>query len=202
MTFSEIIKLQLSLILLFTLKLCCLVLPYRWQLSLGRRLGELLIHHHGKMYHTTLKNLQLCFPQLTKSKRHSLLKKTYRSVGMASIEMLMSWWLPNHKTTTLLAVYGREHIDNALKKHGVILISPHFNTLELVGRLLTQQLDFYVMYRPQKIKLLDLLMRHYRKKYYKNIIIRNDLRTMIKKLKEKQIVWYAPDGDHGIKNSV
>jgi len=202
MKFAENFKLRLSLLLFSPLWLFCQLLPYRTQLLLGKPLGRLLLHCKGRSYRTTIKNLQLCYPELSRKKRAALLCKSYQSLGMAFMEMLMSWWLPTYKTNTLLAVYGREHVDNALKTHGVILLSPHFNTLELCGRLLSQYFDFAVMYRPQKIKLLDRLMYHYRKKYYTHIIARQEVRKTVKALKEKKIVWYAADGDHGKQHSV
>lgn len=202
LTVSDKSKLRLTLLLLSPLWLLVQITPYRLQLALGRRLGKGLRHLKGKTYRTILRNLQLCFPELSKKKRSSLLFNVYKSTGIAFMETLMSWWLPNYRLKNLLTVHGREHLDNALKTHGVILASPHFIILELAGRLLTHQLKFAVMYRPQKIKILDRLVGHYRQKYYSDIIARDDVRRMVKTLKEKGIVWYAADGDHGIKNSV
>ncbi|MBI5448488.1 MAG: lipid A biosynthesis lauroyl acyltransferase [Gammaproteobacteria bacterium] len=199
---SPHLKVRVCLLLLLPLQCLIRITPYPTLLTLGRSLGTLLMQFKGKMYHTTLKNLQLCFPELNKKQRQLLLKKTYQSLGMAVIEMLMSWWLPNKKIDTRLTVHNRTYLDQALKTHGVILLSPHFNTLELVGRLLTLHVDFAVMYRPQKISLLDKIIRHYRSRYYSHIIARDDVRQMVKTLKNKQIVWYAPDGDHGLKYSV
>lgn len=198
----ERFKLSLTLLALLPLYLLIQVLPFSTILSLGRRLGKLIAKKKGKEYQTTLRNLQLCFPELSKRNRDRLLRRNFESLGMAIMEMLMSWWLPTKRIEPLLAVYGREHLEEALKTHGVMLISPHFNTLELCGRLLTLQFDFAVMYRPQKIKMLDRLIAHYRKKYYSHIIPRDDIRQMIRTLKSKKVVWYAPDGDHGRNNSV
>lgn len=168
----------------------------------GRKLGKLLLNPKRKAYSTTLTNLQLCFPELNKRDRQRLLERSFESLGMAIMEMLMSWWLPKRRLQSQLRVYGREHLEKALKTQGVMLISPHFNTLELCGRLLAQEIEFAVMYRPQKLKWLDQIIKYYRKKYYAKLIERDDIRGMIQVLKKKGIVWYAPDGDHGLKNSV
>ncbi|EKD75762.1 MAG: hypothetical protein ACD_44C00033G0016 [uncultured bacterium] len=200
--FVEKLKLQSSLIFLAPLWIFVRITPLRLQFSSGRQWGRCLKSFKGKTHHTTSKNLEICFPHLSKKKRNSLLHKTYKSLGMALMETLMSWWLPNKRLQSLLTLHGKEHLDKALETQGVMLISPHFITLELVGRLLTQHLEFAVMYRPQKIKILDRIIFHYRKKHYADIIPRDDIRKMVKILKNKKIVWYAPDSDHGVKNSV
>lgn len=180
------------------------LLPYRTQLNLGKYLGRLLwLFKNNKLYKTTLKNLELCYPTLSLEARATLLKKNYESVGMSVLETTMSFWIPNKKIKGLLTVHGMAYANEALeKKCGIIVVSPHFACLDLAGRLLAQQIPLTVMYRPHKIAVINRLILHYRAKYYKGMIPREDIRRMLRALKQNQIIWYAADGDHGAKNSV
>ncbi len=179
-------------------------LPYRWLLKLGEGIvGKLLYHFSSKARRTAETNLALCFPELTAVQRKNLLKQNFAATGISLLETALAWWGKEQRLCHLLKVHGMEHLEQALAKgNGVILCSAHFMSLELAGRLLAMQQPFAVIYRPQKNILLDKLAKRYRQKIYQRIIARGDLRSMLKYLKHKGVVWYTPDIDAGLNNSV
>jgi KDO2-lipid IV(A) lauroyltransferase len=178
-------------------------LPYTTQMKWGRKLGRLMLPLSTKMRHIAEVNLQLCFPEKTPAEREQLLQKNFESAGMTFFETGLAWWGNDKKFDSLLRVHGREHLERALQKgKGVIFCSAHFMCLELCGRLLSKELSFSVMYRPQKNPVLDLLVKRARKRYYESTIAREDLRGMLRALKKNTIVWYSADIDAGEKNSV
>jgi KDO2-lipid IV(A) lauroyltransferase len=61
---------------------------------------------------------------------------------------------------------------------------------------------FHVMYRKQKNKLIDEIMRRRRRHHFEKAIDRKDIRGVISSLKQGLPVWYAPDQDYGPKHSV
>lgn len=180
------------------------LLPYRWQLQLGRLLGRLLMKFPNKSYRTAVTNLELCFPNMNKEQQQQLLRNNFESVGIAVFETALGWWGSKRKLQKIkLEVKGFHHLTAALQQgHGVILCSPHFTTLELVGRLFAEQAHFAVMYRPQKFPLIEYITRNALEKHYPQVIARHDIRSMINALRAIEIVWYTPDIDAGIKNSV
>jgi Kdo2-lipid IVA lauroyltransferase/acyltransferase len=180
-----------------------LFLPYPVLLKLGHGIGHMLLRFSGKSEKTARINLALCFPELSLAERETLLRKNFESAGIAVFEMGLAWWGSESKLRHLGHIHGMKHLEQALQKNkGVIFCGAHFLTLELIGRLLIPHLPFAVMYRPQKNPVLDKLAYYYRKKMYQKIIARDDLRGMLKWLKANKIVWYTPDIDAGLKNSI
>jgi KDO2-lipid IV(A) lauroyltransferase len=75
----------------------------------------------------------------------------------------------------------------------VILISPHFTTLEMCTRLLCQRAPVAGMYRPHDSEALDWAVRHGRMRHAAAMFARDELRPAVKYLKGGGILWFAPD---------
>lgn len=178
-------------------------LPYPVLLKIGSNLGRLIYRLSAKARHTTEINLRLCFPDWSDRDRKQLVIRNFESVGISLMETALAWWGKPQRLQPLLQVYGLEHLEQALMTgKGVILCSAHFMTLELAGSLLAKRLPFAVIYRPQKNAVLDRFAKRYRQRLYRQIIARGDLRGMIKYLRNNGVVWYTPDIDAGLKNSL
>jgi len=178
-------------------------LPFKWQFRFGRYLGRIIVLFPSKMRNTTLTNLQLCFPELSAVQRQQLLRKNFESIGIAMIETALGWWIPDAAIKDLAHIHGFEHVKAALQRgKGIILCSAHFTSLELAGRLFAQHLPIAVMYRAQKNLLLNKITSEARAKHYKKIIQREDIRGMLRCLKENNAIWYTADIDAGQVNSV
>lgn len=201
---SPLIKLRyLPLWMLMGLLRLCAYLPYPWLIGLGKGMGCLLYYLPIEIKKTAKINLALCFPQLSKRDQQSLLKKNFMALGAGIMETAFAWFSPIAKLTNLGHIQGLEHLQRALKKgKGVILISPHLTSLQIAGRLLAQHQPFAVVYRPQKNPVLNYVTQARLKKQYYQIIPRHDLRTMLRSLANNKIIWYTPDVDAGLRNSI
>ncbi len=178
-------------------------LPYRWQIAIGGNMGKFLFLFPTKLKHTTLINLQLCFPNVTTQERLALAKKNFASLGIGVIEAAMAWWLPDKKINNLYKIYGLDYAEKAFEKgKGIILIGPHFTCLEMVGRLIRKHYTFAVMYRPHKKAFISHIHERFRKKHYVHYIPRNRVRELFKALEDNMAIWYAYDIDAGVKHSV
>ncbi len=173
--------------------------PYRWQPPLGHWVGHLLRNTDKKSRHNTQTNLRLCFPSLTYTQRTLLEKRCFASLGHALLESAMAWWSSDKRLLPLGHFHGLDHLKHAQRAgQGVILVSAHWHGLELVGRLLSQQLPLCVTYRPQKNAILDFLIMHCRQRHYCHLIARHDIRGMLRALRQGHTVFYAADTDvHG-----
>ena len=76
---------------------------------------------------------------------------------------------------------------------GVLLLSAHFNSIEIGCRALAARLPLNVMYRPTKNLLIGEFVHSRRAVQTRRAIPRDDVRTLIKALKDGDVVWYAPD---------
>jgi KDO2-lipid IV(A) lauroyltransferase len=182
---------------------CLSRLPYGWQLRIGRQLGNLFGRLAPGRRHIAATNLSLCFPELDLPTRERILAESLESLGIGVLEMASSWWGSNRQLKKLARIEGLEHLQQALEQgHGVILLSAHFTTLEIGGRLLSGVAPFHVMYRPHKNAAVESVLRKARTRHFEKAIRRGDLRGMLNSLKQNIPVWYAPDQDNGREQSV
>jgi KDO2-lipid IV(A) lauroyltransferase len=178
-------------------------LPYHTQLKIGRTAGIVGMYCLPQRRHIADVNLRLCFPSHTEAQRKHLLRENFAAIGIAVIETGMTWWFSIEKIEKLVKIRGIDNLEAALAKgRGVLLLGAHFTTLDFAGRLTSYKYPFHVTYRPSKNKLIDAMLVYSRNDLFDNAISRNTMRTMIKKLKENKMVWYAPDQDYGRKQSV
>ncbi|BAZ93018.1 lauroyl/myristoyl acyltransferase [Thiohalobacter thiocyanaticus] len=178
-------------------------LPWPLQRALGRGLGRLLYRLARERRRIARINLELCFPELDARARAALLRQHFQSLGLGVIETAMSWWTPAQRLAGRYSVEGLEHLQAALDRgRGVILLSAHFTTLEIAGRLLALQTPFHVLYRRHKNPVFERAMRRARERHFERAIAREDMRGFLRSLKRNMPVWYAPDQDYGREKSV
>ena len=178
-------------------------LPYALQMRIGALLGRLAFWLAKRRRRIAATNLQLCFPELSEQARRRLLHKHFDSLGKGLVETALCWWGREKQLRKLVRISGLEHLQAALQRgKGVILLSAHFTTLEIGGRLLALECPFYVLYRTHKNALFEHVMRKARQKRFEKAIPRNDTRVLLASLKAGKAVWYAPDQNHGGTHSI
>ena len=179
-------------------------LPFRWQLAIGEQAGRWIrwISRHRR--HIAATNLALCFPELTAVQRATLLEDHFAALGVGMFETAMAWWAPDKKLHGLAQIEGAENLRQAVDRgKGVILLTGHFTTLELGARFIAWQQPFRAMYRPHENPLYEAVMRCERQRLSSlPPLAHKDLRGLLRACKKGHAVWYAPDQDHGIRNSV
>jgi KDO2-lipid IV(A) lauroyltransferase len=172
-------------------------LPYAWLLRIGTLLGRTVLRFSPARRHIADVNLRLCFPDMDDADRAALIRRHFESLGIGAIETALSWWAPAHKLEPLAHVDGLTNLTDALARgKGVILLSAHFTTLEIGGRLLALHAPFHVMYREHKNELFEAIMRRAREIHFEKAIPRNDIRGMIRSLRDNRPVWYAQDQNY------
>lgn len=176
-------------------------LPTPTLLRIGKVMGLTSYYLSRYRRHIADVNLRICFPGLSQQQRRQLVKKHFVSSGMGAMEALMAWWKPSQSLPPL-EIIGMDHLNDALAKgKGVIFLSAHFTSLELVGRLLSEKLEYAVIYRQQKNQVINTLMQRARERIYTRAINRNDARGIFRALKDNLSVWLAADQDYGRKQS-
>ena len=171
-----------------------ILLPLPLQHTIGHQLGRIAFHLSRKWRTTAHENLSAAFPELDTSQIDTLLHNHFSSLGIGIIEMATAWWGSDRKLKRRVTIDGLEHLNQA-KEHGngVILLSAHFTTLEIGGRLLSLYYPLHAMYREQDNPIFNHAMTEGRLSFLKSLIKKSDLRGMLKTLKENQAIWYAMD---------
>jgi KDO2-lipid IV(A) lauroyltransferase len=169
-------------------------LPHRLLYLLGRGLG-LFIHLFPTQFkRIARRNIELALPELDATRRRAILREHFAGLGCALFETAVSWWSSNERIRHITDLRGLEHLRAAQTTgRGVLLLSAHFNTIEIGCRALAARLPLNIMYRPTKNPLIGEFVHSRRAVQTRRAIPRDDARTLIRALKEGEVVWYAPD---------
>ena len=184
------------------LRVVCL-LPHPAALATGRMLGRLAERFAGKRRAVVYRNLELCFPELTAAECDALASRHFEALGMALIEMGIGRWARGSTHLKLARVDGLEHLHQALEAgKGVILLSAHFTTLEISGRVLAMNCPpFDAVYRKNSSEFVTELQRTGRERSAADTIEKRDIKKMVRNLRKGRPVWYAPDQSYDRKGS-
>lgn len=184
------------------LRLTCL-LPQRAGLAIGRLIGRLAHALGGSRRAIVRRNLELCFPELSRSERDALARRHFEALGMSLIEMGLSRWGSDAFHRRIGRIEGLEHLEAAKAAgRGVILLAAHFTTLEIMGRLLALEYGaFDAVYRRNRSDFITELQRSGREVSAEHTIEKRDIKKMVRSLKRSRPVWYAPDQSYDRKGS-
>lgn len=171
-------------------------LPVAVLTVLGRALGSIAVRLPLSFVRISRTNMGICLPELSDQQRELLLKEHFKSLGIGIFETAIAWWGSKRRVGTLAQLEGVEHLRTALEGgRGAILLSAHFTTLEIGGRVLCDGLPgkANIMYRPTSNAVLERFLMRNRSHRAKRAIPRDNVRTLITSLKANEPVWYAPD---------
>lgn len=178
-------------------------LPFSLQMLGGRLIGRIAYRTARRRRHIAETNIGLCFPLLDARRQAALVKSHFLSLGQGVVETALCWWGREKQLRDRYLLIGEEHLTAAhARGKGAILLSAHFTTLELGGRLLALRQPFHVLYRQHKNPLFETVMQRARARRFETAIPRDDTRGLLKCLKDNGAVWYAPDQNHGGSQSL
>ena len=176
-------------------------LPYAAQRRLGSALGHLIRHLPLAYLRIARRNIQLCHPEMPAAEQEALLCRHCQSLGIGLCETASSWWSVDEKVNRRAQIHGLEHLHAALAKgRGAIVIGGHFTTIEIATRILGTVVPLNVLYRPPKNALLAHTMLTSFNRHGKPIAY-DDIRALIRALRNNEVVWYAPDQSYRNKGA-
>ena len=178
-------------------------IPFQFQVILGKVIGKLIYPFMKKLRETAYSNISNCFPEKKQPQVTLLVKQHFDAIGISLFETANAYYGSDRKIKKLLSINNKHFFSDALKDEGgIILLCSHFMPLMLGSRALLLENTIANVYRPQNNKLFDKAMV---KGYTKNgavMIKSKDTRSILKAIKNSLPIWYAPDQDLGINNSV
>lgn len=171
------------------------LLPLPVLIAVGEGLGTLL----GKLLKSRRRvvrtNLRLCLPELDEAAREKLADAHFAALGAGLFEAGLAWFASDRRMARITEVRGIEHLDAALADgRGVLLLTGHFTTLELGASCVGRLRHFHAMYRPINNRLLDYFIHRWRgRRAGLPALPKDDLKKLVRALREGRIIWYAPD---------
>lgn len=185
------------------LKLLCL-LPLPVLLRFGEGIGWAAGRLWRQRRHVVRVNLRLCFPELAGPALETAVDAHFKALGAGIFEACLAWWASDARIRRWGDVAGLEHLDAAMANGtGVLLLTGHFTTMELAARFIALQRDFHAMYRPLNNGLVDFFMHRWRQaRSGLPALPREDLRGLVRALRDGRAIWYGPDQTLDFRHSV
>ncbi|ALH95098.1 lauroyl acyltransferase [Acinetobacter equi] len=178
------------------------ILPWSIQYRLATALGRFSFRHLKSRRKTTIRNLEVCFPEWNQEQVLQNAEQVFIDQMLGVFETLNAWYCPKWFDGRV-EMEGLEHIENAQAQgKGALLLGTHSTLLDAGGYVCAQYFDPDVVYRPQNNPLLDMFIYRCRSTIYTHQIDHDDMRGLIRHLKNGRAIWYSPDQDFGLKQGV
>ena len=178
-------------------------LPWGLQRGIGAPLGRLLKRLLPDRRQAAHRNLELAFPDMPPGQRDSLLAMSFRDLGIGLFEFARAWWGSITPMRRTVVIEGLEHLKRLQAEgRGVLMVSGHFMTLEMCGRLLCDHVPLAGMYRRYRNPVMEWAVLRGRLRYAHAMFGNDDIRGAIRHLKRGGFLWYAPDQDMRGKDTV
>ena len=173
------------------------LLPLWLSRGLGVLVGWLGVVLSSRSYRTTLRNLELCYPQMDSEQRILLARQSLRETGKLMFETGAVWrrsmdWLNRH----IHGVHGQPVLQAAIDSgKGVLLLLPHMGNWEVMGLFLPEFGSTTTLYSPPDFSSLDKLIRNARQKSGATLVPANrrGVAALVKALKAGQLIIILPD---------
>lgn len=173
-------------------------LPYGWQISVGKVYGKFITKVSKKARKVIATNIRLCFPQLSEWEQQSLIDQSAEQLGISIAETFLVWFRNNKKfIKDRVTVDGVEHFNEAIQSgRPIILLACHYGCVDLNGVLLSSldrgEKKFVGTFR-QTDAFVNRFLTSVRSQYCDLLLPSIDQRNIVKNLKNKNIILYAPD---------
>ncbi|CAO1660817.1 Lipid A biosynthesis acyltransferase [Halomonas sp. NYA30] len=173
----------------------------RWPLKrlwrMASVLGPVVYRFNKREREVTERNLTVIYPTLSNAERQTLARQSLRHSTATMLELGHAWMAePNRVENSILAVHGRDKLDNARNEgRGVIVLAPHFGNWEVLNFWLSSHFPFTAMYEPPKISALDPVIRHGRERMGASLVPTNPrgVAALLKALKRSEAIGILPD---------
>ncbi|MBN2646282.1 MAG: lysophospholipid acyltransferase family protein [Thiotrichales bacterium] len=190
------------------------LLPSSAQFATGRLLGTALYWFAIKRRKTALANIQLAFPEKSAQEQKALCRAHFGSLGMSFAEMALVWHgAKRYKNwpdaaAQLVEFHGQEYLQQALESdRGLLILAPHFTTLEVTGLFIGLLTPYHAVYRPHNNPLMDAIIAKGRSLTCSDgtqvqPVANHNTRLMLKVLKSGQAMTLLPDQRYRAKGSI
>ncbi|TDP62194.1 lipid A biosynthesis acyltransferase [Roseateles toxinivorans] len=179
-------------------------LPLPMLAVLGQGLGGLLWLLGRSRRRITLRNLELCFPELSEARRRAMAREHFGWLGRSFLERGLLWFAPAERLHRLVRVTGNIKLAEQ-SDAPVMWLLPHFVGLEWTGPalMLNQTNPGVDVYQRQSNPVFDKQMLAGRSRFGKTAFVdRHDgIRPVLRLIKQGYAFLNAPDMDFGEKDS-
>jgi KDO2-lipid IV(A) lauroyltransferase len=179
-------------------------LPLAVQAVLGSAFGRLGWHVVPARRKVALRNLELCFPELSAAERVRLAREHFRWLGRSLLERGLLWYASPARLKRLIHVDGDVHLAERSSKP-VMWLAPHFMGLDVAGAsvLLFQNRKGISIYQRQSDPVLDAALRRGRLRLGNAEIFSRDEagKALMRAIRRGDGFFNLPDMDFGTRDA-
>lgn len=141
-------------------------LPLPINHALGFLLGTAAMVFPTRPRSVAIRNLELCFPELTKPQRLRMVWQVLRENGKGLLELPIFWRRrPEAVMKLIRAIEGEDlFLDQVKQPEAILFAAPHLGAWELLNLYLSSHTNTCVLYREAKISGVDQLLREGRQR--------------------------------------
>lgn len=167
--------------------------------GLGAILGSLFALIPNRHRRITLRNLELCFPEMPERQRARLLILSLRETARTILETALVWRVSRQRLLRLVReVRGEALLLEAIESgRGVIFASPHLGNWELFGQYIQSRYSLTCMYKPAQNAIINELMLEGRTHLGMQLAPTDPygIRILMEALKHGNLIGILPDQD-------
>ena len=170
---------------------------------LARGLGSMFYLVGRARRRVALKNLSLCFPELSVQQQRRIARDHFRSFSQVVLEQGLLWWASDRRFQRLIRVQGMEHW-RAVESRPIIWLAPHFAGLDWAGVRLSAERPVASVYSRQNSELLNRMLLKGRNRFNQSVLFsrQDGLRGVVKALRQGTSFYYLPDLDFGRRDAL
>ena len=131
---------------LWLLSLMPAAMPYK----LARKGAGLWMRFSPVKRHTTVRNLERCYPHKSPEERDQLLRESFHHYLCNVLETGHNWFWPVDRLQAQCDGMTNEKLvlDSLASGRGVVVLAPHFGAWEYLGMYLQKFPDIAILYKP------------------------------------------------------
>ncbi|MES2050105.1 MAG: lipid A biosynthesis acyltransferase [Pseudomonadota bacterium] len=188
-----------------------LVLAFMWLMHwlplpilgrVGEGFGSWLFYLLKSRRHITLTNLKLCLPLLSEQERLAIAKRHFQVYARSVLERGILWWASESRLRKLIQIEPAVPMD-AIQSGPVILLCPHFVSLDVAGVAVMLETSLCSIYTKQRSKVFDQALRKGRSRFRPvKLFSRSEgVKPIIRAMREHTPFFMLPDMDFGAKDA-
>jgi KDO2-lipid IV(A) lauroyltransferase len=152
----------------------------------------------------TLTNLRLCFPDKTDKERRRMGRQAFRNIVRAALDHSVLWTADRQTIESYVKVEGAEHVLNPANRP-LIMVAPHFLGLDAGGVRVNTLVRGCSIYSRQKNPVWEAWLLKARRRFNEPVLMPRqglNMRELIRTVKKDLPLYYLPDVDLGLTNSI
>jgi KDO2-lipid IV(A) lauroyltransferase len=177
--------------------------------KLGAAIGSMLCASNTRMYKVTLKNIELCFPNMPASKQKELAKASMQETAKTITETGIAWGGTVEKferNAAMIHSVRHQHLfDDAMAKgEGVLILTPHIGNWEFISCWLPQRCNLMALYKIAKMPGFEKAMLKAREDSGAKLVAGTSqgVKAFFQHYIDKQVTMILPDQEPSLKSGV